>query len=153
MQIVVINGPNLNFLGIREKSVYGNESYETLCEEIKAYGDSKHIEIACFQSNYEGAIIDEIQRCHIEKVDGIVINPGAFTHYSYAISDALKSVDVPIVEVHLSNIHQREEFRHISVTAPACDGQIVGLGKDGYFLAIDYLYLKSKSSTYTQKSS
>ena len=138
-KITVINGPNLNFLGIREKEVYGSENYESLCEYIENYCSKKKIEVEIFQSNSEGQIIDFLQKAYYEKVDGIVINPGAYTHYSYAIFDALKSVSIPAVEVHLSNIHEREDFRKVSVTAPACLKQIYGKGKDGYIEAINFL--------------
>ena len=135
-KITVRNGPNLNFLGIREKEVYGSENYESLCEYIENYCSKKKIEVEIFQSNSEGQIIDFLQKAYYEKVDGIVINPGAYTHYSYAIFDALKSVSIPAVEVHLSDIHSREDFRKVSVTAPACVKQIYGKGKDGYIEAI-----------------
>lgn len=139
MKLLVINGPNLNFLGIREKGIYGTEDYEYLVTllENKAKAEGHQIEI--FQSNCEGAIIDKIQEAYHTKVEGILINPGAFTHYSYAIRDALASVEIPKIEVHISNVHKREEFRHTSVTAAACTGQIVGLGLKGYVLAMDYL--------------
>lgn len=137
MKIMVLNGPNINFLGIREKSIYGTQSYEELCGYIKnSYGD---LDIDIYQSNIEGELINFIQRAYLKKYDGIVINPGAYTHTSIALFDALKSVNIPTIEVHLSNIHQREEFRHKSFTAPACIGQICGLGSEGYLLAIQYL--------------
>ncbi|MEE0944189.1 MAG: type II 3-dehydroquinate dehydratase [Clostridia bacterium] len=135
---LIINGPNLNMLGIREPGVYGNDSYEGLLEKIRNKADEIGIEVEFFQSNCEGELIDKIQSAY-GKMDGIVINPGAYTHYSYAIHDALKAVGVPAIEVHISNIHTREEFRHKSVTAPACKGQICGLGLDGYLLALEAL--------------
>lgn len=138
-KITVINGPNLNFLGIRETGIYGNDNYENLCKYIVEYCEKKNIEIKIFQSNSEGKIIDFLQDAYYEKTNGIVINPGAYTHYSYAIFDALKSVSIPAVEVHLSNIHEREDFRKVSVTAPACLKQIYGKGKDGYIEAINFL--------------
>ena len=141
-KITVINGPNLNFLGIREKEVYGSENYESLCEYIENYCSKKKIEVEIFQSNSEGKIIDFLQDAYYEKTDGIVINPGAYTHYSYAIFDALKSVLIPTVEVHLSDIYNREDFRKVSVTAPACVKQIYGKGKDGYIEAIKFLVEK-----------
>ena len=146
MKILVVNGPNLNFLGIREKSIYGNEDYNYLINMIREYADSKGIEVECFQSNHEGAIIDKIQEAYFEQIDGLVINPGAFTHYSYAIHDALESVETfPKVEIHISDINTREEFRRISVTEPACDGQVVGQGLKGYLMAIDkVLEIKEK---------
>ncbi len=138
MKIMVLNGPNLNMLGIREPAVYGNSTYADLEAYIEDYGESKGIEVTVLQSNCEGELIDFIHHA-LGNYDGIVINPGAYTHYSYAIHDALASVSIPAVEVHISNIHKREEFRHKSVTAPACIGQITGLGFRGYLLAIDYL--------------
>ena len=138
MKILVINGPNLNFLGIRNKAVYGNEEYNYLVNMIQEYATSKGIEVECFQSNHEGAIIDKIQEAYFEEIDGLVINPGAYTHYSYAIHDALESVETfPKIEIHISDINTREEFRRISVTEPACDGQVVGQGLKGYLMAID----------------
>ncbi len=126
MKILVINGPNLNFLGIREKNIYGNENYEYLVNMINEYCKSKNIEVECYQSNHEGAIIDKIQEAYFNGTDGIVINPGAYTHYSYAIRDALASVShIKKIEVHISNVNEREEFRHTSVTETVCKGQIV----------------------------
>lgn len=139
MKLLVINGPNLNFLGIREKSVYGTEDYGYLKSLIQEKAIKENITIDIFQSNSEGNIIDRIQEAYYDGTQGIIINPGAFTHYSYAIRDALASLTVPIIEVHISNIHKREEFRHNSVTAPVCTGQIVGLGLKGYLFAIDAL--------------
>lgn len=137
-KIMVINGPNLNMLGIREPGVYGSQSYADLEAYIETYAEESGAEATVLQSNSEGEIIDFIHHA-LGNFDGIVINPGAYTHYSYAIHDALSSVNIPTVEVHISNIHKREEFRHKSVTAPACIGQICGLGFRGYTLAIDYL--------------
>ncbi len=139
MKILVINGPNLNFLGIREKSVYGEHNYNDLIKMIQDKAAQAGAEAECFQSNHEGAIIDRLQQAYYDGTDGVAINPGAYTHYSYAIHDALKSVFVPKVEVHISDINAREEFRKVSVTAPACDKQIVGHGLDGYLEAIDYI--------------
>lgn len=139
MKILVINGPNINFLGIREKGIYGNKDYEYLINYLMEKGKTTHNEIEVFQSNHEGSIIDRIQKAYSDGTEGIVINPGAFTHYSYAIRDALSSIDIPKIEVHISNVYGREEFRHTSVTAPVCIGQITGLGLQGYALAIDAL--------------
>ncbi len=144
MKILVLNGPNLNFLGIREKGIYGSKDYKDLLEMLQKKADDLGIELETFQSNSEGEIIDRIQKAYLDKVDGIVINPGAYTHYSYAIRDALASVLCPIIEVHISNVHKREEFRHVSVTAPVCTGQIVGLGLKGYLLAMDALVMEIK---------
>ncbi len=140
MKILVINGPNLNFLGIREKNIYGNQDYDYLIKMIEDHAAEKGIEVDCFQSNHEGAIIDRLQEAYFDGTDGIVINPGAYTHYSYAIHDALKSLEKPVkVEVHISDITSREEFRKVSVTAPACDRQIYGKGLAGYIEAVDYI--------------
>ncbi len=146
MKLLVLNGPNLNFLGIREKNIYGNMDYNGLIEYIKEKIKKidKKIDIDIKQSNSEGILIDMLQQAYFDKVDGIIINPGAYTHYSYAIFDAIKSIQIPTVEVHISNIHEREDFRKISVTAPACVYQIYGKGIDGYIEAVLYLqeYLK-----------
>ncbi|SFP60953.1 3-dehydroquinate dehydratase [Butyrivibrio proteoclasticus] len=140
MKILVINGPNLNFLGIREKAIYGNQDYAYLCNMIREKAAADGDEVIIFQSNHEGAIIDKIQEAYSDGTQGIVINPGAYTHYSYAIHDALKSIEQIIkVEVHISDIQSREEFRKVSVTAPACDKQIYGHGLNGYLEAMDYI--------------
>ncbi len=136
MKICIINGPNINFTGIREQGVYGTKTYTQMMADVKEKIKQQKIEVAeIFQSNYEGAIIDKLQSCYFEKIDGIVINPGAFTHYSYAIKDAISSVNIPTIEVHISNIHKRDEFRHKSVTASSCVGQMCGFGENGYVLA------------------
>ena len=137
MKILVINGPNLNFLGIREKNIYGNQDYDYLLQMIAEKGAQTGSTIEVFQSNHEGAIIDRIQDAYFDVTEGIVINPGAFTHYSYAIHDALASVHMPKIEIHISDITKREAFRKVSVTRPACDGQIYGKGLEGYLMAID----------------
>ncbi len=140
MKILVINGPNLNFLGIREKDIYGTENYNCLVQLLLDHGAAIGVETQVWQSNHEGAIIDKLQEAYYdEDLIGVVINPGAYTHYSYAIHDALKSVFVPKVEVHISDIQSREEFRKTSVTAPACDLQIYGHGLQGYIEAMDYI--------------
>ena len=126
MKILVINGPNLNFLGIREPSVYGKQDYKYLVHMIEEKAKEENIEVECFQSNHEGAIIDKLQESYFDGTDGIVINPGAFTHYSYAIRDAIAAVNKPFIEVHMSNIAAREEFRHNSVIAAVCKGSIAG---------------------------
>lgn len=139
MKILVINGPNINFLGIREKSVYGTQDYEYLVDMIRKKAEETGNEILVFQSNHEGAVIDRIQEAYFDGTEGIVINPGAYTHYSYAIRDALASITVPKVEIHISDITRREPFRKVSVTAPACDKQIYGKGLNGYLQAIDLI--------------
>ncbi|ADL49868.1 type II 3-dehydroquinate dehydratase [Clostridium cellulovorans] len=138
MKFLVLNGPNINMLGTREKGIYGQDNYETLCKIIEEKAKEINVEVDVRQSNSEGALIDIIHDT-LGKYDGIVINPGAYTHYSIAIYDALLAVNLPTIEVHISNIHKREEFRHKSVTAAACIGQIVGLGLQGYALAIQAL--------------
>lgn len=141
MKIMVINGPNLNFTGIREKDVYGAKTFKEIFAFIQAEGENRNHELTLSQSNSEGEIIDILQKAFNERYDGVIINPGAYTHYSYAIHDAIKSIQIATVEVHMSNIHQREDFRKISVTAPACIGQVTGFGADGYLLAMDALNL------------
>ena len=145
-KILIINGPNLNFLGIRETKIYGTDNYEGLCNYIKENFKNQNVLIEIKQSNYEGEIIDFLQKAYFEKVDGIVINPGAYTHYSYAIFDAIKSVMIPTVEVHLSDIYSREEFRKISVIASACVTQISGKGKMGYIEAVKILMEEVKNN-------
>lgn len=142
MKLLVINGPNLNFLGIREKGVYGTQNYDDLLDMIAKKGKENGCAIEVFQSNHEGAIIDRIQDAYFAGTEGIVINPGAYTHYSYAIRDALASIEVTKVEIHISDITKREEFRKVSVTAPACDAQIYGHGLEGYLEAIDFCLKK-----------
>lgn len=137
-KILVLLGPNLNMVGVREKGIYGTESAQSIEEDIYAQAAARGLECTVFQSNYEGALIDQIQQA-IGVYDGIVLNAGALTHYSYALRDAIAGVRVPCVEVHMSNIHAREEFRHHSVIAPVCVGQIAGFGKQGYFMAMDAL--------------
>ncbi len=139
MKLLVINGPNINFLGIREKGIYGSKGYNELIEMINQKADNAGITIEIFQNNCEGKIIDRLQEAYEDGTDSVIINPGAFTHYSYAIRDAIASIEKPVIEVHISNVHKREEFRHTSVTAEVCTGQIVGLGLYGYILAIDAL--------------
>ena len=128
----VLNGPNLNFLGIREPAIYGSQNYQALVNYVEEEGRKLNMKIRCLQSNYEGALVDYLQDAYYEKVDGIVINPGALTHYSYTLRDAIASVQIPTVEVHLSEIQDRESFRHISVTQEVCIGQISGMGFASY---------------------
>lgn len=138
MKILVINGPNINMLGIREPGIYGNESFETLCNNVKNHAEKAGIEVKLFQSNHEGALVDEIQAAY-GKFDGIVINPGAYTHTSIALLDAVKAVSIPTVEVHISDVASREDFRQISYIRKACVKTICGHGIAGYTEAIDYL--------------
>lgn len=135
-KIKIINGPNLNMLGIREVNIYGKETYHDLIEYIKISFKNENIELSFYQSNHEGDLVDEIQKAYFDKIDGIIINPGAYTHTSIAILDALKSVNLPSIEVHLSSIDKREDFRKISYVRDYCFKSIIGLGKEGYILAI-----------------
>lgn len=137
-KILVLLGPNLNMVGIREKGVYGTETADTIAAEIVTYAEDNGFEATVYQSNHEGDLIDQIHASRLE-FDGAVINAGALTHYSYALRDAIAAVSIPYVEVHMSNIHARETFRHTSVIAPVCVGQIAGFGKHSYFLAIHAL--------------
>lgn len=137
-KIYVINGPNINFLGIRQRDIYGENTYQSLCSYIEDNVKICGFEVEIYQSNSEGEIIDIIQKSY-KNADGLLINPGAYTHYSYAIFDALKSIDTPKIEVHLSNIHNREKFRSKSITAAACIGQICGFGFLSYGLGIQAL--------------
>ncbi len=135
MQIIIINGPNLNLLGQREKNIYGDQSFNDYFEGLRKNFASHHLEY--YQSNHEGSIVDKIQEVGFS-YDGIVLNAGAYTHSSVAIRDAIASVTTPVIEVHISNIYSREQFRHHSFLSPVCKGMIAGLGLDGYRLAVDY---------------
>jgi len=138
MKILVLNGPNLNFLGIREPEIYGKQTYQDLLDMLNEKAEKDGFELVAKQSNHEGQLIDWIQEAYYDGTDGIVINPGAFTHYSYALFDALSSVTtIPKIEIHISDITKREGFRKISLTEDACDKQIFGHGFDGYLMAID----------------
>ena len=139
MKIYVLNGPNLNMLGIREPEHYGKKSYTDLCEMVKSHAQKCGIEVVLFQSNHEGALVDKIQEAYFEGADGIVINPGAYTHTSIALYDAVKAVALPCVEVHISKVDQREEFRQISYIRAACIKTVSGHGFNGYIEAIDHL--------------
>ena len=137
MKILIINGPNLNMLGKRDGSVYGTKNYADLVDMIEKEAERLLIDVLFFQSNHEGELIDFIQN-NSNDSDGIIINPGALTHYSIALRDALSDSKLKIVEVHISNIHAREQFRHISVIAPISEGQIAGLGFNGFLYALEY---------------
>ena len=139
MNILVINGPNLNMLGIREPALYGSGTYEALCDQIKGYCDQRNICVDFYQSNHEGALVDRIQTAYFDGVDGIVINPGAYTHTSIALLDAVKAVCIPTVEVHISKVEEREAFRQVSYIRAACVATITGRGFQGYLDAIDVL--------------
>lgn len=139
MKILVLNGPNLNMLGIREPQIYGNKTYNDLTKMIKDHCDEKGVEVSFFQSNSEGALIDRIHQAFFDKEDGIVINPGAYTHTSIALLDALKAVNIPTVEVHISEVSEREPFRQISYVSYFACKTIIGKGLDGYIEAVDHL--------------
>ncbi len=139
MKLLIINGPNLNMLGLREPQIYGSATYASLLDKIKSYASDKGIEVDCFQSNHEGALVDKIQEAYFNNVDGIVFNPGAYTHTSIALLDALKAVQLPCVEVHISDVSAREDFRQKSYIRPACIASIIGHGLEGYIEAIDIL--------------
>jgi 3-dehydroquinate dehydratase-2 len=143
MKIYLLNGPNLNMLGIREPDIYGKESYAYLLELVSGHAEKLGIELVCYQSNHEGDLVDKIQEAYFEKADGIVINPGAYTHTSIALLDAVKSVAIPTVEVHISAVNKREKFRRISYVGMACVKTVSGMGFDGYIDAINYLYEKN----------
>ena len=142
MKILVINGPNLNMLGIREPNIYGDKTYKNLCDKIKSYAKQRGIKVSFFQSNCEGDLVTAIQKTY-KKIDGIVINPGAYTHTSVALLDAVKSVGTPTVEVHISDVSSREDFRQVSYIRSACIATICGKGFDGYNEAIDILMQNS----------
>ena len=139
MKLYILNGPNLNFLGIREPQHYGNTTYEGLLEMIRAHAAEIGVEVECYQSNHEGDLVDKIQEAYYQKADGIVINPGAYTHTSIALLDAVKSVGIPTVEVHISKVEEREDFRQISYIRAACQKTITGEGVKGYLMAMDFL--------------
>ena len=139
MKLLVVNGPNLNMLGIRERHIYGDRNYDALCRYIRGEAAKLGCEVEIFQSNHEGAIVDRIQAAYSDGTQGIVINPAAYTHTSVAILDALKAVQLPAVEVHLSDVNQREAFRHVSYAGMACEAHFIGLGFEGYGKAMEYL--------------
>ena len=138
INISIIHGPNLNKLGMRDTDIYGTETLSQLEQQISIWSAERGLEAQCFQSNHEGALIDAIEKAS-EETKALIINPGAFTHYSYAIRDALDILSIPKIEVHLSHIYKREDFRHLSVTSAVCDGQITGFGKTGYLMALTHL--------------
>lgn len=143
MKILVLNGPNLNLLGLREPGIYGTDNYAALLEKIQRYCDEKNVEVCFYQSNHEGCLVDKIQESY-GKIDGIVFNPGAYTHTSIALLDALKAVGIPTVEVHISNVEEREAFRQISYIRAACIASVIGHGTDGYLEAVDILLEQGK---------
>ncbi len=135
--LVIINGPNLNFLGIRQKDIYGTKTLNDIEKLVLKKCKSLNFNIEFFSSNLEGEIINYLQKCYFNKIDGIIINAGAFTHYSYAIRDAISSINIPTIEIHISNVYNREKFRHKSVLASVCIGQICGFSENSYILALD----------------
>ena len=137
--LLILNGPNLNRLGLREPGVYGSQTLEDLERQCEAWGAELELSVTCRQSNYEGQLLEWVQDAEEQGFTGLVINPGALTHYSYALRDAIAGQRLPVVEVHISNVDAREEFRHQSVTAAVCRGKISGLGFSGYRLAMEYL--------------
>ncbi len=139
MKILVLNGPNINFLGIREPEIYGKTTYNEMLEIISSYASQNDVEVSFYQSNHEGDLVDAIQKAYFDKIDGIVINPAAYTHTSVAILDALKAVGIRAVEVHLSAVEKREGFRQISYVREYAEKTITGQGVNGYLMAIDYL--------------
>jgi len=139
MKLLVLNGPNLNMLGIREPGIYGSSTYDDLVNMIETHCKEKGVEVTCLQSNHEGTLVDYIQQAYFDKVDGIVINPGAYTHTSVALLDALKAVSIPTIEVHISKVNEREAFRQISYVSYYAKETIIGKGFDGYIEAIDHL--------------
>lgn len=138
-RFLILNGPNINFTGIREVGVYGAETYASILDYIRGEAARLGCEVEFYQSNHEGDLIDALQKAHTDGLDGVVFNPGGYTHTSVALHDAIASITPPVIEVHFSNIQSREGYRHISLTAPACRGQIAGLGKKGYVLAMEAL--------------
>lgn len=147
MKFLVINGPNIDMLGIREVNIYGNNTYANLIEMITSYAEEKNVVVKTFQSNIEGEIVNAIHNAYFDGFDGIIINPAAYTHYSIAILDAIKAVSIPCVEVHISNIHSRDEFRKTSYTSQGCIGIIAGFGFFGYKMALDALIDHIKGNT------
>ena len=148
MQILVLHGPNLNLLGVREPKIYGRDTLDDINARLGARAAESNVELRIVQSNHEGVLIDELHAARA-RFDGILINPGAFTHYSYALRDAIAATDLPAVEVHLSNVHRREEFRHTSVLVPVCIGQVMGLGWRSYLLGLEGLlaYLSEQTAS------
>ncbi len=133
---LILNGPNINMTGLREKNVYGTQTYEDLLAMIRREADALGVEVRCVQSNHEGALIDALHQAHFDGFDGAVFNPGGYTHTSVALHDAIAAVGYPVVECHMSNVHARESYRHVSMTASACRGQVVGFGFYGYIMAL-----------------
>lgn len=147
MKILVLHGPNLNLLGTREPEVYGRDTLDDINGRLRAIAVNEKSELRIAQSNHEGALIDELHKAKADRFDGVLINPGALTHYSYALRDAIAAIELPTVEVHLSNVHKREEFRHRSVLAAVCLGQVLGFGAKSYELGLDGLIEKLRGKS------
>lgn len=139
MKILILNGPNINMLGIREPAIYGRETYDDLVRKVQAHADTRGVEVSFYQSNHEGDLIDAIQRAYFDRLDGIVFNPGGYTHTSIALADAVKGVGIPTVEVHISDVSRREAFRQVSYIRDVAVGSVIGRGLDGYTDAMDLL--------------
>lgn len=139
MKILILNGPNINMLGIREPAIYGRETYDDLVRKVQAHADTRGVEVSFYQSNHEGDLIDAIQRAYFDRLDGIVFNPGGYTHTSIALADAVKGVGIPTVEVHISDVSRREAFRQVSFIRDVAVGSVIGRGLDGYTDAMDLL--------------
>jgi 3-dehydroquinate dehydratase-2 len=147
VKILCLNGPNLNRLGKREPAIYGSETLEDVQQTLITYGEQSNVQVECKQSNHEGDLIDWLHLAEDTEIKGIIFNPGAYTHTSYAIRDAIASISIPVIEVHISNIHSRESFRHQSVLAAVCEGQICGLGTFGYTLALETFLHRRKGES------
>ncbi|WP_075618063.1 type II 3-dehydroquinate dehydratase [Paenisporosarcina indica] len=147
MKILCLNGPNLNRLGKREPAIYGSETLEDLTQSLIAHGERSNVQIDCKQSNHEGELIDWIHLAEDDQFDGIIFNPGAYSHTSYAIRDAISAISIPVIEVHISNIHSRESFRHQTILSAVCLGQICGLGTYGYTLALETFLHRRKGES------
>ena len=139
MKILILNGPNINMLGIREPAIYGRETYDDLVRKVQVHADTRGVEVSFYQSNHEGDLIDAIQRAYFDRLDGIVFNPGGYTHTSIALADAVKGVGIPTVEVHISDVSRREAFRQVSFIRDVAVGSVIGRGLDGYTDAMDLL--------------
>ena len=139
MKILILNGPNINMLGIREPAIYGRETYDDLVRKVQVHADTRGVEVSFYQSNHEGDLIDAIQRAYFDRLDGIVFNPGGYTHTSIALADAVKGVGIPTVEVHISDVSRREAFRQVSYIRDVAVGSVIGCGLDGYTDAMDLL--------------
>ena len=146
MKILILNGPNINLLGIREPDIYGRQSYEELLRMVREHAEARNVEASFFQSNHEGALVDAIQQAYFDRIDGIVFNPAAYTHTSIAIADAVKGVGIPTVEVHISDVSKREPFRQVNYLRPVAIASVIGQGLNGYLTAMDILIDREKNA-------